>query len=262
MRRFLLAYFALLVLPAPLTSLAQTPSWTDSPALEENANDWKLVKSQDHLSLFTADYGTSDFEAFKAQAVIDQPLEAVFAVIADPVTCPRWVDGCLKSESLQIESFNNRVGYALNDLPWPFKNREVIVRIHTRSASDANTLYIDMFTEASLNSLSLDDTSLEDTSAFRIESSHARYILRRASDEVTELVWMQHTEPGGALPAWLVNSMVIDLPRKSIAKLADVAADARYQNARLQRDNSGHVIGLTLSNGEAINTTPDRVGVK
>ena len=92
---------------------------------------WQLQKESAQRRIHTAPVAHSSFKAFKAETTIAQPIDAVLAVIAHPASCPLWVDGCLHSQSLGINSFSDRYGYALNDLPWPFRDRELIVHIAT-----------------------------------------------------------------------------------------------------------------------------------
>jgi len=234
--------------------LVSTPShslsapWKNAPAFSIASERWNRVDDASNLQIYTAPYGESDFSAFKAHALLNQPLASVLAVISDPSSCPGWVDGCLDSGNLEVDNFNKRVAYALNALPWPFKNREVIVNIQTESDSQTGEIVISMFTQTSLNEripLLRDDT-------VRIEHSHAQYLLRKRDAVTTELIWMQHTEPSGILPAWLVNSLIIDLPKNSIRQLETLAGESRYQDATIHYEE-GAVSGLSLESGELLN---------
>ncbi|MFT5719047.1 MAG: hypothetical protein ACI9T7_003258, partial [Oleiphilaceae bacterium] len=122
--------------------------------------------------------------------------------------------------------------------PWPFKNRDIIVNIVTSNNPDTDEITITMSSDKTLVS--------ETDEAVHITDSHAKYILRPIKKNITEFVWIQHTEPAGKLPAWLVNSMIIDLPLNSISKLQEVAKLKKYQDAMIEFDSQKQIQGLKL----------------
>jgi len=208
--------------------------------------DWTLSQNTGQLSLFTAEYPQSDFNAFKVEATLSQPLASILSVIADPNSCANWVADCLSSKNLSISSFNERYGYALTHLPWPFRNRDIIVKIETSSPNSEDEIRITMGTNSA-------SPSLNEPDAIRVTDSTALYILKAINDNQTHLVWMQHTEPAGALPAWIVNQKIIDLPKNSVPKLEQLAAQDRYQNATIHYDEHHNIEGITLNNGTKLN---------
>ena len=92
----------------------------------------------------------------------------------------------------------------------------------------------------------------ESSSKVRVEHSDTLYELYQQEDGRTHMTWIQHTEPNGALPGWLVNSLAIDLPFKSLQNLESLATLPQYQNHRLIFDESGQLIGV----GEPSQATP------
>lgn len=61
------------------------------------------------------------------------------------------------------------------------------------------------------------------------------------------MVWVQHTDPNGALPGWLVNSLLVDIPVQSMEELERVANSERYQGYRLIYDEQGQLTGVSRS---------------
>lgn len=232
--------------------LLLSPCLLANEAFDPRSPNWIAAKKSDRLTIYTATYPASNFEAFKAEALLNQPLANIAAAISNPDSCPRWVNDCLASKNLDISSFNERYGYALSHLPWPFSNRDIIVRINTRSPKGKQQIHISMHT---------DDNrfSIEETDAVRITQSRTLYILEAVSKQQTRVTWMQHTEPAGALPAWLVNQKIIELPEKSLPKLEQLAAQPRYQQATLQFDSEENIRGIRLQNGEQLNQPQNKL---
>lgn len=245
MKRLISAFILLLVLPwLPAKAIS-------SPDLAPGNTDWSLQYSADKLQVFTRPEQNSDVESFMAESRLNAPLASILAVIADPSTCPGWVDGCIKSLSLGGKNFNDRFGYALNHIPWPFKNRDVVVRITTNGipANESSGVQVSIEMKTSP-----DNPNFEQADTLRIEHSQARYILEETTSSTTSFTWLQHTEPAGALPAWLVNTKLIDLPRNSIPKLEQMASQDKYRNAKLIWNSTSELIDVQLATGQRVST--------
>jgi len=227
-------------LPPNTESFNTKPPHPDTQ-LNEQSQDWQQSETHKNITIYTRSYKGSNFNAFKAVAKIDHSIESIFAVISDPTSCPLWVDNCLESYNYvnhqqEKTQFKNRYGYALSHLPWPFKNRDLIVNIVTSNNPETNEITITMSSDKNL----ISDTD----EAVHITDSHTKYILRPINKNQTELIWMQHTEPAGKLPAWLVNSMIISLPLKSTANLENIAKLKKYQGAMIEFDSQKQIQGL------------------
>lgn len=252
---------------------AATASWANpAPDLNPGSTDWQLVESFDNIQLFTKEIPGSGVEAFKAEAIIDASPASIFAVIANPHSCAQWVDGCIESKAMGGISFNNRTGYALNRLPWPFRNRQVVVNITQQLAQYDQGIRIEIVMATS------QEAALPDTSkAVTIKRSYSRYIIESmgrfdaldtpetANDyenrnlEISplntppsKLTWLQHTEPAGSLPDWLVNQKVTELPSLSIPRLGELAKSSPYAGAKLVLDRKGNLIDIKMADNSLV----------
>jgi len=213
--------------------------------LHATSLQWELAYDSDQLKISTSPYPDSDIKAFKAVMHVDVPVADLLAVLSDPGSGAKWLDGCIRSETISAPSFDFRYGYAVNDLPWPFKNRDVVVSIKTRN-NGLNDISISMSSTDAIAPISPNENSL------RVPKSTSLYTIKALADGQTEFVWMQHVEPGGQLPDWLINSRIIDLPKVSTPDFIALAREPRYKNARLITDNTGHIIDVELNNGERL----------
>ncbi|MGC8121310.1 START domain-containing protein [Marinobacter sp. VGCF2001] len=214
-----------------LTAAASKPA----PLPPEQADGWSLRQEVDNVRIYTMEREGSSFEAFKAVAELDVPIENLMAVMINPESCKEWVHNCIESYAFGQGSFQERYAYSVNDMPWPVTDRDYVLRIQTQG--DATTGEIIMTLNA------MPDMRAEFNSRVRVDRSdtHYRFI---PEGERTRMVWVQHTEPNGALPGWLVNSLIVDIPVKSMQALEAVAKHNRYQNHRLQWGDDGQLQGV------------------
>ena len=244
MKQYLQGIFIFSLLLAPFC-------WANtSPHFSPYSGQWVLTEQNGKVAIYTQAHQDSDFAAFKAEAILEGSIDSIFAVIADPQSCQHWVDGCIHSKPAGGSNFGDRLGYALNHLPWPFSDRDIVVHILTHGDQFQGTINITM-----------ESTSSEDfpemSGIVRVTQSYTLYYLEKLSESQTRFTWIQHADPSGALPAWLVNSRVIDLPTKTIPRLEALAKETQYANARLIYGNEGQLLNVRLGDSRLITSLYD-----
>ncbi|KPP98163.1 START domain-containing protein [Marinobacter sp. HL-58] len=198
---------------------------------DEEAEGWSLRKETDNIRVFTVDQPDSSFKAFKAEAVLDVPIENIMAVMANPQSCVEWVHNCSESYAFGDGDFHDRYAYSVNDMPWPVTDRDYVIRIHTRGDRNGEIVM-------DLNAI---PEQREDESDYvRVDKSDTLYRFTPEGDQ-TRMIWVQHTEPNGSIPGWLVNSLLVDIPIRSMEQLERVARKDRYQNHDLVYNEKGEL---------------------
>lgn len=207
-----------------------------SAELLEQDSRWNLSLDKDNVKIYTRDYDDSDIKAFKAEALLDAPINNVISVMANPRSCIEWVHGCTVSYGFDETSFNKRYAYSVNDLPWPVQDRDYVLEINTTSQPDSNQIMMEMHAVSEKKPI--------DDSYVRTNVAQTIYVFTPTEDNKTHMLWLQHTEPAGALPSWLVNNLLVDIPFKSIKTLEEVANQEQYQNGELIYDADGIISGV------------------
>lgn len=198
---------------------------------DEEAEGWSLRKETDNIRVFTIDQPDSSFKAFKAEAVLDAPIENIMAVMANPQSCVEWVHNCSESYAFGDGDFHDRYAYSVNDMPWPVTDRDYVIRIRTRGDRNGDIVM-------DLNAI---PEQREDESDYvRVDKSDTLYRFTPEGDQ-TRMIWVQHTEPNGSIPGWLVNSLLVDIPIRSMEQLERVARKDRYQNHDLVYNEKGEL---------------------
>ncbi|WP_166251677.1 START domain-containing protein [Marinobacter salicampi] len=197
--------------------------------------DWQLQKREGDIRIYTIDHPDSKFEAFKAEALLDAPLANVMAVMINPGSCTEWVHGCVESEAFGDGDFQERYAYSVNDMPWPVTDRDYVIRIQTEGDEGSGEVVMHLNAVPNMRD--------EEEGRIRVDQSDTFYRFTPQGGQ-TRMVWLQHTNPNGSIPSWLVNSLVVDIPLKSILRLEAVAQEARYQNHELHFDEEGNLTAV------------------
>ncbi|MDX1633518.1 MAG: START domain-containing protein [Marinobacter sp.] len=216
-------------------SLLLIAGWCQAEVLPAENADWQLQKEVDDIRIYTIDQDDSPFRAFKAEALLDVPLSNVMAVMLDPTSCLEWVHGCSESRAFGAGDFADRYAYSVNDMPWPVSDRDYVIRIRTQG-NEANG-------EVVMNLNAVPARQPEQDGLVRVDRSDTLYRFEPVGDK-TRMIWLQHTDPNGALPGWLVNSLLVDIPLKSMQQLERVAASPRYDHHELVYDEQGNLVDV------------------
>ncbi len=222
---------ALLVFAVAATARAELPTETDG--------SWTLRKEAGGIRVYTIDQPDSAFKAFKAEAILDATIASLMAVMANPDSCVEWVYNCSESYAFGKGDFHERFAYSVNDMPWPVTDRDYALRIRTRGDRASGEVVMDLNAMPNLRA--------ENGSRVRVDRSDTLYRFEPEGNR-TRMVWVQHTDPNGSLPGWLVNSLLVDIPLRSMEKLERVANREKYQGFQLIFDEQGLLTDISSTN--------------
>ncbi|MGO1501287.1 MAG: START domain-containing protein [Marinobacter sp.] len=202
---------------------------------DEDSEAWSLREEAGEIRIYTMDQDGSSFQVFKAEALLDAPIEAVMAVMVDPASCMEWVLNCTESYGVGKGNFNDRYAYSVNDMPWPVTDRDYVLHIRTQGGETSG--------EISMEMSATPDKRAEASNRVRVDRSNTLYRFI-PEDGKTRMIWLQHTDPNGSLPGWLVNRLLVDIPVSSIEELGRVVGMERYQGFNLIYDQDGQLIDV------------------
>lgn len=210
--------------------LTSTAGNASVPTSEEN---WDLDVKEDGIRIYTRSLDDSRIDAFRAETVLDAPLQAVLAVMSDPRSCMEWVHQCAEAYNLPGGSFNDRYAYSINDMPWPASDRDYVLHIRTMTGASRDQIIMKMD--------AVPDRRAKRDGYVRMEQASTIYEFTRTDDNRTRMIWYQHAEPGGSLPAWLVNQLATDIPYESLKELNRVVQEDQYQGYSIRYDDNGQI---------------------
>lgn len=191
--------------------------------LDPNDPSWELQKDEDNIQVYFKDVEGSDIKAFMGKTVMSASLSSILKVMKDESTCADWVQGCINAETLEGESFNDSVQYGVNDLPWPADDRDYVNRVYIEDNIETGEITV---------SLDAVEGHVPVTDNVRLEKMTIRYFLTPVNQTETNVIWVQHTEPSGHIPDWLVNMLLIDIPFYSLTRLEEVANRPENRSAK------------------------------
>ncbi len=182
---------------------------------------WELAKKTDGITIHTRAISGSGFKEFKAEAVIDNNLEAIVAAMQDPVVSKAMNSSTMEIKVLE-ESETRRVHYVASDAPWPVSDRDGVFLFEYSFLPSSGAVRVDLGC--------LPDYLPEKTDRVRIKKSKGYWLFTPLENGQVKVFYQLHVEPGGNIPAWLANSSVVDTPLSNISALRRHSKKDKYKN--------------------------------
>jgi hypothetical protein len=186
---------------------------------------WKLISEKDGIYVYTQNLENSKFKAVRAVCTVDCGVSRVSYVLMDVSNTKDWVYATKVCKLLKKMSPTDIFYYSEVELPWPVSNRDFIIRI---------TLTQDPKTKiARIVAENHPEYVPEKKSVVRIPKSSGNWILTPLGDGRTKVEYIIHVDPGGSVPAWMVNMLADVGPHSSFTKLKKEVKKDKYNNVTL-----------------------------
>lgn len=209
--------------PLALCALMFSLIFSFNVSAESKDTKWELEKSKKSigLNIYTRYIKGSDLKAFKAEVTVKQPIGAVFSVLADHDNSCNWIANCAEYQMFE-QSEGANYSYMVNEAPWPVSNRDAIVR--SVVSQNQETFEVMITLEGKPKYLPKTEDNI------RIPKMDGFWKLIPVDEDTTTIVYQVHANPGGGLPTWLSNSVVVDTPYDTMRGLLKQLKKEKYDH--------------------------------
>jgi len=181
-----------------------------SVSLASGQPSWKLVRNKNGIHVYTASTEKSKFKSIRVQTVLEGTILKLMQILGDISKHPEWVYKAKSATIVKQISPNEFIYYTETTLPWPASNRDAIIHLTMVPDTAQHALNIIAFSEPDL---------LEKKEGLvRIPYTNAKWHVTESNNQIT-IDYVFEVDPGGDLPAWLVNMMADKGPFESFNKL-------------------------------------------
>ena len=188
-------------------------------------DDWKLKTDKDGISIFTRTFPDSKFKAIKVEVELAATLSQMVAVVLDVNTGAQWVYSTKSSVLLKQVSPSELYYYSEVSIPWPAANRDFIAEL--RAVQDSHSRVVTIYGPIFPDYLPVKKDIV------RVRRSEGKWIISPLAKGKIKVEYTLRVDPGGDLPAWLVNMFVTKGPYESFKKLKEQLQRPEYVNAKL-----------------------------
>ena len=202
--KFIILIFLVLAFTAPLYAIEYP---------------WQLKTTAEGISVYTRKVEGSPILEFKSAMIVDAPVAKIIPVFEDEKRLTSWYYQCIHSELVKDEGPQNKILYIVLHLPWPVTQRDCVFR-RSKSTNEKNS-------SISYSIQALPELLPVKKGKIRVLMINGLWRLTSLPDGKTEIYFQQHVNPGGSIPAFLVNQMAVDTPFHSLKTLRQLIMEAR-----------------------------------
>lgn len=174
---------------------------------------WKLEKSKNGINVYSSPVSGSSFKAVKVECTLTGTFAKLIAVLTNVSNFTDWIYNNRTSKLLKKYTNQDFVYYSETSMPFPFNNRDVIIRMQIKTDSLPKFMTI--------HGSNVKDFLPEIPGRERIPHYSASWKVTMPTAGTVSISYILEVDPGGSLPAWLANSFVEKGPYGTFSNLAE-----------------------------------------
>lgn len=188
---------------------------------------WQFQKETEGIKVYYRESPDSRIKELKATLIVESSLGAAVRVISDAARFPEWVYKCKVGKVIEGDTEQSFCYYNLSDFPWPLSDREFVFRCTTFQ----NPETLEVFSMAT----AVPGLLPENPKYVRVQTAESNFRLRPLEGRQVEVEYFLKADPGGLIPAWMVNWALSIGPVQSLRKFRELveAPDNHITNATL-----------------------------
>jgi hypothetical protein len=177
----------------------------------DRANSWTLKTQKDGVTVYSRRSDLSKFNDLKVEMDLPGTVDQLTSILLDVEKYPQWAYCTKSADVIKQIGKDELVYYSEISAPWPLANRDLCADIKVTRDSSMHSIC--------LVSTGLKDFLPEKKGLVRVSRSTAAWMISTRSDKMIHLEYELEIDPGGALPAWIVNMFARKGPIETFSNL-------------------------------------------
>ncbi len=186
------------------------------------SDDWKLVKDKEDFKVYIRKPEGGNFEQIKIIALTSSPMNAIVAALEDVDKHKDWVYATGESYVIERRTQADFDYYVTVEMPFPVKNRDLTIK-YSRTYDPSSGVVL-------IESTGISGLKDEVKNYVRIKEFYSTYTLTPQENGKIEIEYFLNANPGGSLPAWVVNLVTTKGPTETMRSLLDLLETGEYDN--------------------------------
>ncbi len=183
-------------------------------------SDWKEVRNEQQIKVYTRTVKGYDIKELKIIANFDASAQSFVALLLDVASQPKYLFSCEHVELVRAKSKQEQIYYQQVNMPWPLKDRDGYFQQNTYSNQANKTTVFETKAIGHLYPLK--------SEYVRITILKATWTLQPTSDKSMIGEYQVVINPGGEVPAWLINLFIDKAPFETVLKMRKLLATGKY----------------------------------
>jgi len=173
---------------------------------------WVLKKDKEGIKIYTQLFPQSSFKAFQAITIFENTSQnELLGILMDVEGYPMIFPDLKDAKIVLKRGEDYQLQYLKYDAPWPVSDRDGYYEQYVRVDPGNN--------KVTLNINAAQEKYSKDPDYVRMEEGHGYWSLEDMGEGKVKVVYEFHPDPGGMIPAWLANSVIVNNPFQTLVNL-------------------------------------------
>ena len=185
--------------------------------------NWKLAADKDGIKIYTSLVPDSKIKAVRVECEVDASAKQLVALLLDVNASPEWIYHTKSCSLIKQVSPSELYYYSEVSLPWPTENRDFVA--HLKVTQDPRTKVV------TIDGPAVPGLVPVKKGIVRIDHSSGKWVITPLRNSHSGVEYTLHVDPGGSVPAWMVNMFATNGPMQIFEKLKLQIQKPAYKNA-------------------------------
>jgi len=208
----------LFIISILLISMAFTLVRTKSDSTD--SSDWKLVKAENNIKIYTRNSDGSKIKEFKAITTITAKMELLENLIDKISEYPTWQANIATAKVLKQVNKETQYIYYTTSVPWPLTNRDVVLFSEKIVDIDGTITY---------NLTGKPDYIKEKVNFIRVKNIKSMCKIKPIGNNKIEITFESFGDPEGVIPDSIINMFMADSPYNTLVNLRKIVENKNHE---------------------------------
>ena len=178
--------------------------------------EWKRVAARDGIKVYAKTVPDSKIKAMKAECVLDARVDDVIALLMDVEAAGQWVCHTKSCKLIKKVSDTELFYHTEVSLPWPLDNRDFVTHLKVVKHAKSDVVTVE--------APAVPGIMPSRKGIVRISASTNRWLIRPLPNGKVWVEYMLQVDPGGHIPAHVVNMFACRAPIETFQNMRKVLA--------------------------------------
>jgi hypothetical protein len=184
---------------------------------------WTFVERERGITLSRREQPNCGLPAFRGEGHLHGSVLQILSVMLDMSVLHRWAYGVDEARVVRRIDERTELLYLYSDLPWPVRDRDMVVRKQVEVLKPGTEFRISLTCEPKAQA--------EREAVIRVQHCRSSFLVRKVNAETTALDYAMSLDPAGLLPKWAGSYVAKHVPFNTLVALEERAAEShgKYQ---------------------------------
>lgn len=188
----------------------------------QSADGWTVISNERGIKVSRKEQPGCGIPAFRGEGSIGGNVLQMLSLMMDVSTTKRWATGVDEARVISRKDERTDYLYIYSDVPWPVRDRDMIVRRDVYVLDQGKQFRIELHCEPT--------RAPEKAGIVRVKDCSSTFLLEKADLTHTKMQYTMTLDPAGHLPKWTGSWIAKHVPFRTLEGLERETTDSTGKN--------------------------------